>query len=379
MVASTSGTLSTAADAIPKTVAVISAPDPTCSVSHLARDCNTPALSSAATDMMMPVKNSRLGMSTLLKDSVTRSACTILPPGTPPGGSIQSHKIQTTDRASIIPMYGGTPAMTRKNGTNKMDENPTQNTTMPAAGLRSSMGITSCSLSSGSTENFENKRNSSKGTPVHTTEGKIKSLTVAAPVILSSIHSMVVVTSPTGLHAPPALAANTTNPPIVDLSFVSDSEGSILRVMDTTTIVAVKLSTTADNKNVNTHKTGKILGRLPCTTIPRTLVTTLNPPLPSMVSTTAMAGSRNKIIAPVSSMPWRNSASRSSSPSAVERTVQRQTQARRTEAVLWTPISSSKATSTSPTAKTIPIVVPRLSISSSGCWWPIIAPSSTAN
>mmetsp|Transcript_92437 Transcript_92437/g.247256 ORF Transcript_92437/g.247256 Transcript_92437/m.247256 type:complete len:306 (-) Transcript_92437:532-1449(-) len=303
MVASTKGTLSTAAEAIPRTVAVISAPDPTCSVSHLAKDCSTPALSNAATDMMMPVKNSRLGMSTLLKDSVTRSACTIFPPGIPPGGSIQSHKIHTTDRANIIPMYGGTPAMTRKKGTNKMDENPTQNTTIPAAGLRSSMGITSCSLSPDSIVNFENKRNNSKGTPVHTTEGRIKSFTVAAPVILSSIHSIVVVTSPTGLHAPPALAANTTKPPIVALRSVSDSEGNIFRVIDTTTMVAVKLSTTADSKNVNTHKTGKILGRLPCTTIPRTFVTTRNPPLPSMVSTTAMAGSRNKMIAPVSSIP----------------------------------------------------------------------------
>src|ERR1700722_17947766 len=59
------------------------------------------------------------------------------------------------------------------------------------------------------------------------------------------IHNIVVVTSPIGVHAPPALAAITTPPPISNLS--SGSFVNLVKSVIITTVV-VKLSRIADKK-----------------------------------------------------------------------------------------------------------------------------------
>src|SRR5688572_1232691 len=65
--------------------------------------------------------------------------------------------------------------------------------------------------------------------------------------ICPPIHSMVVVTSPIGVHAPPALAAITIIPAKKSLISLL---GINLRIKDTITIEVVRLSSTDERKKV---------------------------------------------------------------------------------------------------------------------------------
>ena len=63
------------------------------------------------------------------------------------------------------------------------------------------------------------------------------------------IHSIVVVTSPMGVHAPPALAAITTTAPS-SLRSSPESPGRIFRRSEIMTMVEVRLSRMAERKKV---------------------------------------------------------------------------------------------------------------------------------
>src|SRR6187399_2879007 len=85
------------------------------------------------------------------------------------------------------------------------------------------------------------------GITKQTTEGKIVLIIILTVVTWWPIHNIVVVTSPIGLHAPPALAEITTNDASINLSLC---EGINLRSMVTITIVVVRLSRIAERKKV---------------------------------------------------------------------------------------------------------------------------------
>ena len=86
------------------------------------------------------------------------------------------------------------------------------------------------------------------GTKRQTTLQKNRSRMTSTVPILCLIQSMVVVTSPITVQAPPALAAITTMP--AKNSRVSRSATSF-RSNEIITMVVVRLSSTADRKNVN--------------------------------------------------------------------------------------------------------------------------------
>src|SRR5690349_16608629 len=77
--------------------------------------------------------------------------------------------------------------------------------------------------------------------------GKINFTIILPTVIWPPIQSIVVVTSPMGDHAPPALAAITIMPAKNSLSWGSFM---IFRRRDTITMVVVRLSSIADKKKV---------------------------------------------------------------------------------------------------------------------------------
>src|SRR5690606_16441837 len=94
---------------------------------------------------------------------------------------------------------------------------------------------------------FMVKLKNMRGTSIHTTLGRNKLLIMLLAVICPPIHSIVVVTSPIGDQAPPALAATTMSP--AKNRRVSRLATSF-RVSDTITMVVVRLSRIADRKNV---------------------------------------------------------------------------------------------------------------------------------
>ena len=85
------------------------------------------------------------------------------------------------------------------------------------------------------------------GTSIDTRLGIIIPVIILPAVICPPIHNMIVVTSPIGDHAPPAFAAITTI-----LAYVQRVCWSLisLRSRESITIVVVRLSSTADMKNV---------------------------------------------------------------------------------------------------------------------------------
>ncbi len=87
---------------------------------------------------------------------------------------------------------------------------------------------------------------------IHTMLGRIKVFIILTAVIRPPIHSMVVVTSPIGDHAPPALAAITTMPAKNKRIFLL---GTSFRSRETITIEVVRLSNNADRKNVTQQTT----------------------------------------------------------------------------------------------------------------------------
>ena len=81
-------------------------------------------------------------------------------------------------------------------------------------------------------------------------EGMMSSLIKLTVVTFSPIHSMVVVTSPMGDHAPPAFAAMIISPANQTLSLFSAI--NFLRIV-INTIVAVRLSMMADKIKAKIH------------------------------------------------------------------------------------------------------------------------------
>ncbi len=127
-------------------------------------------------------------------------------------------------------------------------------------------------------------------TMLGTTRFKMRLLVVT----LSAIHSMMVVTSPMGLHAPPLLAATTITPANNHRSFWSLSKR---RVIITMMMVVVMLSSTAlmmNESEASIHMSCFLLPALMCS------VMKLNPPYRSMCSTMVMAQMRNTTISQVS-------------------------------------------------------------------------------
>ena len=88
------------------------------------------------------------------------------------------------------------------------------------------------------------------GTIIHKKEGRINNLISSKVDTFLPIQSIVVVTSPIGDHAPPALAAIIIRPANHNLSLLS-LMSFLSMVMST--IVAVKLSIIADKINANMH------------------------------------------------------------------------------------------------------------------------------
>ena len=86
------------------------------------------------------------------------------------------------------------------------------------------------------------------GTAIHNKEGINKYSTNFKVLTLFPIQSMVVVTSPIGDQAPPAFAATMINPAN---QIRSSLFFTIFCKMEINTMVAVKLSIIADNKNAN--------------------------------------------------------------------------------------------------------------------------------
>ena len=91
------------------------------------------------------------------------------------------------------------------------------------------------------------KLSTSNGTIIASNEGMIRLGMTPAVVMLPFTQSMMVVTSPIGENAPPALAAMTIRQANLHLSVLS---ATILRSNMTMTMVVVRLSNTADMKYV---------------------------------------------------------------------------------------------------------------------------------
>mmetsp|Transcript_63901 Transcript_63901/g.187448 ORF Transcript_63901/g.187448 Transcript_63901/m.187448 type:complete len:257 (+) Transcript_63901:583-1353(+) len=134
-----------------------------------------------------------------------------------------------------------------------------------------------------------------------TSDGTKSHFAVGTVLIFPWIHSIVVVTSPIALHAPPALAAITMRPP--HRCRKSLSSGTRRRRILSETIVAVRLSITELRKNVRKHKIGIRRPKLPFMDFWMSTVTQTNAPKWSMDSTTPMAGRRKSMTLPTSCRP----------------------------------------------------------------------------
>ena len=126
--------------------------------------------------------------------------------------------------------------------------------------------------------------------------GRMRLVMIVLVVSCPPIQSMVVVTSPMGDQAPPALAATTTIP--ANSQRVCRSSIS-LRSSDTITIDVVKLSNKAEKKNVRTHTIQSIFTLL---RVWIRSVMTRNPSWASTSSTMVIAPIKKKRMELISSM-----------------------------------------------------------------------------
>ncbi len=131
------------------------------------------------------------------------------------------------------------------------------------------------------------------GTAKHTKEGTTKCVIRPTVDTRSPIHSIVVVTSPIGDQAPPALAAIT---PIQTNQRRSILSGTNRLKSETNTIVEAKLSRVADKKNASIQTNQSIFFLLFVVIL---LVITENPLCKSINSTIVMAPIRNTNISAV--------------------------------------------------------------------------------
>mmetsp|Transcript_8097 Transcript_8097/g.20792 ORF Transcript_8097/g.20792 Transcript_8097/m.20792 type:complete len:206 (+) Transcript_8097:412-1029(+) len=127
------------------------------------------------------------------------------------------------------------------------------------------------------------------GTASDTMDGTMSHLIVSMLLMLPLIQSMVVVTSPMGVQAPPALAARTTAAP---KNWRRSGSLTSLRRSETMTMVLVRLSRMALMKKVMPET---IQRRDLLDVALMTLVTSLNPWCASTISTMVIAPRRKNI------------------------------------------------------------------------------------
>src|SRR5690606_25198435 len=125
-------------------------------------------------------------------------------------GFTYSDTSQTTPKLNIIPIYGGKPVMPLKTGTKAIAPNPTLSMVLLLKSRSDSSSITiflrgTSPLKALSREAIKN------GTMKQIIDGRITYKITLVAEIFPPIQSIVVVTSPIGDQAPPALAAITIN------------------------------------------------------------------------------------------------------------------------------------------------------------------------
>ena len=162
-----------------------------------------------------------------------------------------SANTETTPKLNIIPMYGGRWVTTLKIGTKTIALRPNIN----ILELYLSLSVVDL-LSSISPLNWGKKEAITVGTTIHTIEGINRYEINSGVVTLSPIQSIVVVTSPIGDHAPPALAAIIISPAYHSRMFLSETT---FCKMDISTIVAVRLSIIAESINARPQKIHSIV------------------------------------------------------------------------------------------------------------------------
>ena len=148
-----------------------------------------------------------------------------------------------------MPMYGGRWVTVLKIGTEIKAPNPRISIRFPDLMLEADASLES--LNSPKVP-FMVKVRKINGTKVQTMLGINRLFMMAAAEICPPIQSMVVVTSPIGDQAPPALAAITIIPAKnrrISLSGIN------FRTKETITMVVVKLSNTEDKKKATIHTT----------------------------------------------------------------------------------------------------------------------------
>ena len=254
-----------------------------------------PASWRADTASRIPKKNNTLAESIFLRTPTTESLdlssiffslCKI---------SVKNH---IAPKDSIIPMKGGKWVTVLKNGTKSSPKTP-QIKTMFLSTLVFASPV--FSFSTGLlTSPFNLKDMIPRGTNIATIDGIIRFKTIIGVVSWPPIQSIVVVTSPIGDQAPPALAEIITIPAkihLVSLSLISFLNKEII------TIDVVRLSSTAEKKKVIMQI---IQSSLTLLLVFILSVITLNPSLASTSSTIVMAPKRKNRILEISSMWWKS-------------------------------------------------------------------------
>jgi len=132
------------------------------------------------------------------------------------------------------------------------------------------------------------------GTSALASEGTSSRLTIAEVVTWPPIHSIVVVTSPIGDHAPPAFEAMTIMPASISRSRCSPTRR---RTRDTMTMATVMLASTADSAKVTAVMSTVSVAS---DRVFRREVITANPSCASTTSTTVITPIRKKAIWAVS-------------------------------------------------------------------------------
>mmetsp|Transcript_39190 Transcript_39190/g.81341 ORF Transcript_39190/g.81341 Transcript_39190/m.81341 type:complete len:230 (+) Transcript_39190:384-1073(+) len=204
---------------------------------YTAKSFNKPLLSKTPMLIKIPRKNKMPAVS-----SLARAAGTLSP-------SFSSAKCMTSVNVHMKPnpvnmaKYGGRPVNSANTGTANKQAIPDQNTNVARGDTSVASGNAMAEPSSSSTWLTKNASDPTKQTKL----GRKSSVTVGIVDNWLLIQSIVVVTSPMGVHTPPALAATTTMAPNKRRSL---SSGTSFRSKDTITIVTVRLFRIADKKNV---------------------------------------------------------------------------------------------------------------------------------
>ena len=254
---------------------------------------STPTSESADTAIRIPRKNRIVGISMVCNADETRppilesilkrfTQISVIP--------------QMTPNEIMMPIKGGRPVMVLKMGTNSKPETPIMSIALLRWGWRSckpgflsAIVVIVCIFPS-LIKNWA----INTGITIATILGMTRLTISPTDETFSSIHNMMVVTSPIGEKAPPALAAITIRPANIQRSFWSlSSRRSIITMI----MVVVILSSTADMINDRVqiiHSKWRLLLALMCSVINE------KPPYRSMISTIVMAPIRKTTISQAS-------------------------------------------------------------------------------